>query len=193
MKTWAFRKFFFAAFVFAPGLLFASLIFFPADGRKKRDNPSDQKATNYQGYTVTNRDQVLLIVNTAELAEGSTGTVSISNYGWRPLQYQFSEDPSFSGVAWKTMPTSQLISESHSGSPGIHTCYVKLRLPDKSEPSYALSFSFKTKSIFVNVNLGNDTNAGTTPDTAVSTITTGYSLAVKSNFKSICLATGLYN
>lgn len=178
-------------FAFAPALVFASLIFFPADGRKRRDNPADQRGTNYQGYESTNADQSLVVVNLKGLTEGSA-TVDITNSGWRPESYQFSEDPLFANVSWKTMPSTRLISEAHSGTPGKRTAYVKLRATDKKETTYSLSYTFRSKAIYVDVSLGNDTNAGWTPQMAVSTMTQAYVLAVQSNFSDIYVTANSY-
>ncbi len=193
MKTNPLKNLIFVFFLSAPGLLFASLIFFPSDGRKKRDNPADQRSTNYQGYATTSRDQVLVILNLPELAEGTAGAVNLSNAGWRPLEYQFSEEASFASAVWKAMPTNQNFSESHSGKPGNRVVYVKLKLQDKTERSFPLSFSYRIRSIYVNGSLGSETNQGTTPDSALKTLTNAYVMAVKSNFKTIYLATGVYN
>lgn len=176
-----------------PALAFASLIFFPAEGRKVRDNPADKKSTNYQGYATTNKDQALSLLNANELAEGSAANVMLTNAGWRPLQYQFSEDGGFSGASWKTMPLTQIISEAHSGRPGLRTAYVKLKLPDSTELTRSVTFSYRTRSVYVDLNNGSETNAGNAPETALRTLTNGYALAVRSNYGWIYLTSGIYN
>lgn len=187
------RVFFLSTLLFFPALVFASLIFFPADGRKKRDNPADERGSNYQGYGTTNGEQNLQLLDADALASGSTNFVDVTNWGWKPTDYRMSEDSTFGGVDWLPMPSTRILSKRHSGTPGNRTMYVALRTPDKKESSFSVPFSFQSRSIFVDGVSGSETNAGTSPDGAVATLTNAYSLALRSNFSTVFIRAGGYN
>lgn len=190
----AIRRLIFFLLVFLPGLLFASLIFFPADGRKKRDNPADQRGTNYQGYDSSNESQSLIIVNSAALENGETSVAELSNVGWKPLRYKLSLDSGFSdNPGWNDMPASRRFSFALSSTPGDQTIYGKFVIAGNKEVQANASCRYFGRAIFVDIANGNDTNAGSPPAQAVKTLTTGYALAVLNHYSNILVAGGTYS
>ncbi|MBL8993377.1 MAG: hypothetical protein JNM63_08560 [Spirochaetia bacterium] len=177
-----------------PGFLFASLLFFPADGRKKRDNPADQRATNYQGFASTSETQTLTVLNAGAVANGDTFTVQLSNEGWKPFKYKLSTNTSFADVAsWSDMPANRLLSFTIAPLPGDQIIYGKFLMSGNKEVNANATVNYLGRSVFVDINTGSDANSGVSVSKPLKTLVAGYALAVSGNYSNILVASGTYN
>lgn len=187
------KKIVFLAIFFAPGFLLASLIFFPADGRKKRDNPADQRATNYQGFASTSETQTLTVLNEGPLGNGETSVVELSNGGWKPLKYKLSTNAGFSDVpSWTEMPASRRLTYQAPTVPGTQTIYGAFLMSGNKELSASVSFAYFGRSVYVDMASGSDANAGTIPTKPVKTLVYALALASLSNVSNIFVTAGTY-
>lgn len=179
--------------VFFPGLLLASVIFFPADGRKKRDNPADQRGTHYQGFETTTNTQRLIILNEAALNAGTTTNVELSNAGWRPAKYKLSFDPTLSDAPnWTDMPASRKLTIAGTASLGPKTVYGKFLLSGGTETSASVSYSYLGKALFVDITNGSDSNPGDVPTKPLKTLPTALTAAAAGAYAAIHVAVGNY-
>lgn len=114
--------------------LFASLFFYDEVKKKGfRNNPADSGSTNYQGYSTANRDQQLFLLNGAAISNGTTSTASVSNFGYRPSEFQaaLSLSALSSATTWTSMPNSRTLSIPLGALVyGSNTIFVKFRFAD---------------------------------------------------------------
>ena len=106
--------------------LFASALFFPKAEKErmiKRDNPADPKAANYQGYETADKNQILILLNSTELSNGTASVAMFSNHGYPAQSYMLSLSETFTGAEWKTLPANRLLSINVSGATGERKVY----------------------------------------------------------------------
>ena len=131
-KIW--KKALYAALVLGSlsGLVEASL-FFGVGKSPARDNPADPRATNYQGYETSSREQKTTLLNAKELSEGVTRTAVFLNEGWKPSGYSISLDPNNFPANMETLTENRRIQFDLPDRGGVYSIFVRYRLADGSD------------------------------------------------------------